>query len=143
MIAKNRRAQVLARSRWAAPFALVLCALIFGASAPAASANHFYDSALVSWSPHGNAPKHGSTTFSAMQLQDGTRARFVAGNQRTKWRFVTSAGKVELVSRNAFFSSARKKPARFLLNGITWAWRMSHDKRYRFAQVVTGSYQNP
>jgi len=142
-VAKNRRERVLARTRWAAPFALVLCALIFGASAPVASANHFYDSTLVSWSPHGNAPKSGRTTFRAMQLQDGARARFVASNQHTKWRFATSAGKVVAVSRNAFFSSARKKPAHFLLNGIKWAWRTSQGKRYRFAQVVTGSYQNP
>ena len=142
-MAKNRRERVLARTRWAAPFTLVLCALSFGALAPVASANHFYDSTLVSWSPHGDAPKSGSTTFKAMQLQDGAKARFVASNQRTKWRFATSAGKVETVSRNAFFSSARKNPAHFLLNGITWTWRTSQGKRYRFAQVVTGSYQNP
>lgn len=141
-MAKNRRARVPARTRWAAPSALVLCALIFGVFAPVASANHFYDSTLVSWSPHGNAPQSGRTTFRAMQLQDGVTARFVAGNQHTKWRFVTSAGMVKVVTRNAFFWSARKKPAHFLLNGITWAWRTSQGERYRFAQVVTGSYQN-
>jgi hypothetical protein len=142
-VANDRRARFLARTRWATPFALVLCALVFGALAPVASAHHFYDSTLVSWSPHGNAAKTGSTTFRAVQLQDGARARFVASNQRTKWRFATSAGNVAAVSRNAFFSAARKKPARFLLNGITWAWRTSQGQRYRFAQVVTGSYQNP
>ena len=139
----DRRARVPARTRWAIPLTLVLCTLVFGALAPVASANHFYDSTLVSWSPHGNAAKTGSTTFSALQLQDGARARFVASNQRTKWRFATSAGTVEPVSRNAFFSAARQKPARFLLNGITWKWRTSQGQRYRFAQVVTGSYQNP
>jgi hypothetical protein len=140
---KNRRERVLAPRRWAAPFALAFCALFFGATAPAALANHFYDSTLVSWSPHGNAPQIGMTTFKAMQLQDGVTARFVAGNQRTRWRFVTSAGKVTVVSRNAFFSSARKNPAHFLVNGIRWVWRTSNDKRHRFAQVVTGSLQNP
>ena len=142
-MAEKRKEQVLARMRWAAPLALVLCALIFGASAPVASANHFYDATLVSWSPHGDAPTHGRTTFRAMQLQDGARARFVAGNQRTKWRFVTSGGKVKIMSRNTFFSAARKNPAHFLLNGIRWEWRTSQGTRYRFAQVVTGSYQNP
>lgn len=140
---KNRIDTVPARRRWAAPFALVFSALILGAFAPAALANHFYDSTLVSWSPQGKAPKIGTTTFKAMQLQDGVTARFLAGNQRTKWRFVNAAGKASAVSRNAFFSSARKKPAHFLLNGITWAWRTSHGERVRFAQVVTGSYQNP
>ena len=140
---KNRIDRAPARRRWAAPFALVFSALILGVFAPAALANHFYDSTLVSWSPQGNAPRIGTTTFKAMQLQDGVTARFLAGNQRTKWRFVNSAGKASAVSRNAFFASAKKKPAHFLLNGITWAWRMSHGERVRFAQVVTGSYQNP
>jgi len=140
---KNRRQRVLAHRRWAAPFALAFCALLFGAFAPTASANHFYDSTLVSWTPHGNAPQIGRTTFKAMQLQDGVTARFVAGNQRTRWRFVTSAGKVKVVSRNAFFASARKKPAHFLVNGIRWTWKTSQGQRYRFAQVVTGSLQNP
>lgn len=140
---RHRIEQAPARRRWAAPFALVFTALVLGAFAPAALANHFYDSTLVSWSPQGNAPRIGTTTFKAIQLQDGVTARFLAGNQRTKWRFVNSAGKVSAVSRNAFFSYARKKPAHFLLNGITWAWRMSHGERVRFAQVVTGSYQNP
>ncbi len=97
-----------ARRRWAAPFALVFTALILGAFAPAALANHFYDATLVSWSPHGNAPRLGTTSFKAMQLQDGVTARFLAGNQRTKWRFVNSTGKVSAVSRNAFFSYAEK-----------------------------------
>ena len=140
---KNGRERVLAQRRWALPFALVFCALIFGALAPTALANHFYDSTLVSWTPHGKAPQIGRTTFKARQIQDGVTARFVAGNQRTKWRFVTSAGKVKVVSRNAFFASARKNPAHFLVNGIRWEWRTSNDKRYRFAQAVTGSFQNP
>ena len=142
-MSKNRRERVLAHRRWAAPSALVFCALILGAFAPTALANHFYDSTLVSWTPHGNAPEIGRTTFKAMQLQDGVTARFVAGNRRTRWRFVTSAGKVKMVSRNAFFASARKNPEHFLVNGIRWMWRTSNDKRYRFAQTVTGSYQNP
>ena len=140
---KNRRERALTRKRWAVPFALAFCTLLFGAFATTALANHFYDSTLVSWTPHGNAPQIGRTTFKAMQLQDGVTARFVAGNQRTKWRFVTSTGKVKVVSRNAFFSSARKNPAHFLVNGIRWMWRTGNDKRYRFAQTVTGSYQNP
>jgi hypothetical protein len=140
---KNRRERALTRRRWAVPFALAFCALIFGAFAPTASANHFYDSTLVSWTPHGNASQIGRTTFKAMQLQDGVTARFVAGNQRTKWRFVTSAGKVKVVSRNAFFASVRKNPAHFLVNGIRWTWKTSQGERYRFAQAVTGSYQNP
>ena len=140
---KNRRERALAHRRWTVPFALAFCALIFGAFAPTALAYHFYDSTLVSWTPHGNAPQIGRTTFKAMQLQDGVTARFVAGNQRTKWRFVTSVGKVRVVSRNAFFWAARKKPAHFLLNGIRWTWKTSQGERYRFAQAVTGSYQNP
>jgi hypothetical protein len=142
-VSKNSYRRDRAHGRWGAPLALVLCALIFGAWAPAALANHFYDATLVSWSPHGDAPSGGTTTFKAMQLQDGLTARFVASNQRTRWRFVSSTGKVASVSRNAFFSSARKKPAHFLLNGITWAWKTTQGQRHRFAQVVTGSYQNP
>lgn len=143
MMAEGSEKRAAVRTRWAVPFALVLCALILGSCAPAASAKHFYDATLVSWSPHGNAPSDGFTTFKAMQLQDGFTARFVAGNRRTTWRFAKSAGTVVAVSRNAFFAAARKNPAHFLLNGITWKWRTSNGKRQRFAQAVTGSYQKP
>ena len=142
-MAKAPEKRTQAYTRWSVPFTLVLCALIFGVCAPVASAKHFYDATLVSWSPHGNAPGSGSTTFKAMQLQDGFTARFVASNQRTKWRFAKSGGSVVAVSRNAFFASARKNPDRFLLNGITWKWRTSNGARQRFAQAVTGSYQMP
>ena len=142
-MAMDRKERILARTWMLLPLALLLCAVIFAASAPPASANRFFDATLVSWSPHGNAPRDGKTTFKAMQLQDGAKARFLAHNQRTTWRFVKSTGKTVIVTRNTFFASARKDPAHFLLNGIRWAWRTSHGERVRFAQVVTGSYQNP
>jgi hypothetical protein len=143
IMAMNRKERIWGRAYWALPFALLLCALSFATSAPPALANHFFDATLVSWSPHGNAPRDGRTTFTAMQLQDGEKARFLARNQGTTWLFVKSTGKTVAVTRNAFFASARKDPAHFLLNGIRWAWRTSHGERVRLAQVVTGSYQNP
>jgi hypothetical protein len=141
MVTSIRRPRALARSRRVLPFALVLCALLL--TAPAALANHFYDAKLVSWAPHGAAPASGTTAFKAMQLQDGATVRFVASNQRTVWRFVDSAGHTSTVTRNAFFTAAAKKPRHFLLNGITWKWKTTQGKRYHYAQIVVGSYQNP
>lgn len=126
---------------------LVVAAVVAAAMgflhAPAAYAGHMYDSGLVSWSPHGNAKSSGTTTFVAVQFENGLRYKLKASNAHTKWRFYNSAGRLVSVSRNKFFSLARKNPRHFMINGLDWVWKKSGGKRYRYATKVVGSNQNP